>query len=244
MKDSRETIAAQWSRLGVLFNVSPSRQPPDLERLLIDTAGQIPANPRLFIMAATWLARYGRLVAKHRLVQMVGQLEDAAAVAALGLLLDTADTMCHADVLDVVKSACRPAPAPMPLFIVDRASPGLAEFARSRASVLSKRWNLWAETIELKMDALRPLDWIMERNPSMQVRAVFSGGLRTSILACLQYDVPAGASEARLARLCGVTRKAMHEALDHLELCGMIQRTRPGRDYEVALKRRPLRVAG
>ena len=138
--------------------------------------------------------------------------------------------MCHTDTLDIVKSVCRSAPKPMPLFAVDRISSDIAQFARSRASKISQRWNLWAEAIELKMDAIRPLDWIMDKNTSLQVRAVFSGGLRSSALACLQYDAPSGASEAELARLCRVTRKAMHEALDHLELCNMIRRSRAGRN--------------
>lgn len=240
MKDSpSQIVAAQWSRLGVLFNVSPSRQTPALEHLLIDTAKQIPDNPRLFIMAATWLGQYSRLVAKHRLTQIVSKLQDANTVAALGLLLDTVGTMCHTDALDTIKSVCRPAPVPMPLFIVDRASPGMAQFAQARASGLSKRWNLWAEAIELRPDAIRPLDWIMEQNPSLQIRAIFSGTLRASVLVCLEHDVPAEASEAQLARLCGVTRKAIHEALDHLELCNLIRRSRAGRNYQVALKHSP-----
>jgi hypothetical protein len=245
MKESLgQAVVAQWTRLGVMFNVSPARQTPDLERLLIDTAGRIPDNPRLFIMAATWLSQYSRFVARHRLARMTSELDDANAAATLGLLVDTVGTMCHSDVLDIAKSACRPAPVPMPLLAADRTSPGLIEFAHSRASRLSKRWNLWAEPIEAKLNAVRPLDWIMEKNPSLQVRAIFSSSLRSSVLACLQYDVPSGASEAELARLCGVTRKAMHEALDHLELCSMIRRSRAGRSYEVTLRRPLLRSAG
>jgi hypothetical protein len=175
---------------------------------------------------------------------MAGETDDANAVAALGLVVDTVGTMCHSDVLDIVESACLPAPAPLPLLAADRASPGLIEFAHSRASRLSRRWNLWVEPIEMKPNAVRPLDWIMEKNPSLQVRAVFSGSLRSSVLACLQYDVPSGASEAKLARLCGVTRKAMHEAVDHLQLCSMIRRSRAGRSYEVTLRQPLQRVAG
>lgn len=243
MKES-STITAQWARLGLLFNVQPSQQTPDLERLLIDTAGQIPDNPRLFIMSATWLGQYSLLVAKHRLTQMASKLDDTNASAALGLLLDTVDAMCHTGTLDIVKSVCRPATVPMPLFAVDRVSTGMVEFVRARASRISKRWNLWAEAIELKPDALRPLDWIMDNNPSLQVRAVFSGSLRSSTLACLQHDAQSGASEAQLARLCGVTRKAMHEALDHLELCNLIRRSRNGRNYHVSLKKRSrMRIA-
>lgn len=33
-----------------------------------------------------------------------------------------------------------------------------------------------------------------------------------------------GQSESALARACGVTRPAVREALDHLELCGLVNR--------------------
>lgn len=244
MKPPIQKLAAQWSRLGVLFNVPPARQTPDLERLLIETAGQIPDEPRLFITSVTWLCQHHRLVARHRLARMAGELEDAAAAAVLGLLLDTAGTMCKTNALDIVKSVCRPAPCGMPLFAVDRATPGLADFARVRASALSKKWNLWTEAVELKSNAIRPLNWIMDKNPSLQVRAIFSGGLRASALACLEYDLPSGGSEAHLARLTNVTRKAMHEALNHLELCNLIRRSRVGRNYHVILRLPLLQVAG
>jgi hypothetical protein len=244
MNSAASTVAARWSRLGVLFNVAPACRTPDLERLLLDTAEAIPQNARLLVTTATWLAQYGRLVARHRLARLVGEVEDNTTLAVLGLLLDTAGAMGQTEVFSLVKSACRPAPVPMPLFVVDRAGGGLIEFVRTRASATSRRWNLWAEPIALKSEALRPLDWIIARNPSMRVRAIFTGGLRSSILACLQFDAPRGASEAQVARLCGVTRKAAHEALDHLELCAMIHRTRPGRDYAVALQRPWLKSAG
>jgi len=79
-----DMIAAQWCRLGVLFKARPSRQTPDLERLLIDTATYIPDNPPLFVMSVAWLCHYGSLVAKHRLAQMASKLEDANALAVLG----------------------------------------------------------------------------------------------------------------------------------------------------------------
>jgi hypothetical protein len=72
---------------------------------------------------------------------------------------------------------------------------------------------------------------------------VFQGGLRSSILATLEHDQLDGASEAKLARLCGVTRKAIHEALDHLELCDLVQRRRFGRELQASLKAHVLRQA-
>ncbi|MCE5326379.1 MAG: hypothetical protein LLG01_08165 [Planctomycetaceae bacterium] len=243
MKALDHILVAKWARLGVMFNVPPWRQTPDLEGLLIETVSQIPDNPRLFVMTATWLGRYSPLVARHRLAVMAAELPDPAS-AVLGLLLDTAAEITPAASMEMVRARCRPAPAPMPLFTADRTTPALRAPARSAASTISKRWNVWAEPVDSKADALRPADWVMQHNCSMKVRAVFRGTLRASVLACLEHHVPAGASEAELARLCGVTRKALHEALDHLELCDMIRRSRFGRSYRVSLSHPGLRIAG
>lgn len=234
-------ILAGWSRLGVMFNIVPSRNTPDLERLLIETARHIPSNPRLFVMTATWMEKYSRLIARHRLSRMVGELSDFNVTAVLGLLIDTIGRSGRE--LNVVKSLCHRADKPMPLFTVDRGS-GMADFVRRHSSRLSRKWNLWAEEMELKSDAIRPGEWIMQTNPSMRTRAIFGGNLRASAIAGLQYDAPNGASEAALARLCNVTRKAMHEAIDHLQFCDMVCRVRTGRDYQITLNRRVFRNAG
>lgn len=185
-------IAAQWSRLGVVSKVRPSRQTPDLERLLIDTATYIPDNPPLFVMSVAWLCLYGSLVAKHRLAQMASKLEDANALAVLGLLLDTVGTMCLTHDFDIVTSVCRPAPVPLPLFSMDLAHQGSTQLARLHASRISRRWNLWVRAIKPRVDAVRPFGWIVKKNPSL---LEFAGDLRASALACLQDDSPSRVSE-------------------------------------------------
>lgn len=239
-----QALPARWARVGVLFHVSPHPHTPDLERLLLETTGQLQENPRLLVMTATWLSRYHRLIARHRFARMVGEYQDPNALAALGLLLDTVAARANLHELGPVKSLCRPAPTAMPLFNVDRATPAMAAFVHRRASRLSRKWKLWAEEMELKPEALRPLGWILEANPSVQMRAIFGGNLRASILACLEFDRPDGASEAELARLCGVTRKAVHEAVEHLEFCSFISRRRTRRNYQITLKHPSLRIAG
>ena len=238
------SVAARWARAGVLLNVAPARQTPDLERLILDTAECIPSSPRLFSLAASWLTRYCRLVARHRLARMTAGTGDPHALAVLGLLLDTVRKESGTESLDAEIACCRPAPRGMPLFGVDRSSPALAERIRKRASRLSRRWNLWADPVEWRWDVIRPVAWVLQRNPSFRTRAIFHGGLRASVLACLEHDRPGGASEAELARLCGVTRKAVHEAVDHLEFCGLAARRRAGRCYAVTQSLPPLRSAG
>jgi hypothetical protein len=175
-----------------LSKVRPSRQTPDLERLLIDTATYIPDNPPLFVMSVAWLCRYGSLVAKDRLAEMASKLEDANALAVLGLLLDTVGTTCRTGDFDIVTSVCRPAPVPLPLFSMDLAQQGSTQLARLHASKVSRRWNLWVRAIRPKVDAVRSFGWIVKKNPSL---LEFAGDLRSSALACLQQEAPCRVSQ-------------------------------------------------
>ena len=227
---SQPGVISQWTRIGVLFNTLESNCTPDIENLLIETARHIPTNPRLFTMAVTWLGQYRLLVARRRIAQMAAGIDDPVHSATLGLVLDTVRTMHHIDAFDAVISICHRHREAMPLFVADRANPALATFARDQSSRLGRRWKLWSDAVDLKPQAVRPIEWIIERNPSYQWRAVFAGSLRASILACLEYDLPMGSSEAQLARRCGVTRKAVHESLDHLEFCSLVDRNRQGRE--------------
>jgi hypothetical protein len=109
---------------------------------------------------------------------------------------------------------------PEPLFATDRLSPALSKIARDKSIPMGHKWGLWCDPVELKEDAVRPLPWVMHHNPaSLKQRAIFNGNLRASILETLTHDKQTGQSESLLARHCHVTRKAVREALDHLEFC-------------------------
>jgi len=228
-----DMLVAQWARLGVAFNVRPASRADDLESLIVQTARHAGSEPRLFIMAASWLARCSLLVAHHRLRQMAVEQLEGDALACLGLLIETAGRFQPCGHLDGVLRVCRPAKPPHPLFEVDRSLPGLAELAEKKACVLSRKWGLWSEPVDQRSDALRPIEWILDHNPPLRLRAVFQGGLRASVLACLAVDEVC--SEADLSRRCGVTRKAVHEAVDHLWFCGLVRRMRKGRAYQIRL---------
>jgi len=228
-------VVRRWARAGVMFGATPSRKPIDLERLVIDTVAVIPSNPRLFVMTATWLAKYGVLVARHRFNKMVHESLDHDGRAILGLLIETSLEYHRTQHFAQILEACGPAQKTRPLFNVDSRTAAMSQFARSRASSLSKRWKLWTDPMAPKPEALRPSHWIMDNNPDFRFRAVFKGNVKASIIACLIEHPDAGESEAELARRCDVTRKAISEALNDLQLCGLIERSTKGRRTAVQL---------
>ena len=220
-----DRIIGQWARLGVAFNVRPDDNTPDIEPLLIETAIMLPTMPRLLPACTGWLTQYHRLVCRHRLAGLAAELTTADASATLGLLLDFTRHFSHTDHFNRVIKLCTPAKTPKPLFAVDRLSEPLTSLAQQHSSSTGRRWGLWCEDFALPKDVIRPLTWVMERNPSLKWRAVFGGNLRASIIAILSADRQAGQSESFLARRCYATRKAVREALDHLEFCQLVLRS-------------------
>jgi hypothetical protein len=228
MRDPLQKVLADWAKLGVLYGLSPARRTPDLETLLLRTAGVLQTFARLLPTTVTWLVQYERLVCRHRLARMAGDITEVEVSAALGLLLDLARQHTQSDHLNIAIAVCRPADKDRPLFAVDRRSAAFQRLAEAQASTTSQRWNLWTPEPALKPDVIRPASWLMKRNPALRYRAIFGGNLRASILATLLADPEAGRSESALARACGVTRKAVREALDHLAFCGLVRREADG----------------
>lgn len=219
-----KSILMRWSKLGAAFNVKPVDSTPDIEQLLIDTARVLPENARLFSVAVTWLCKNYRLVCRHRLAGFATRIDAPQASAVLGLMLDIVKSKLGIDHFNIAIKKCKPLKNAKPLFIVDRSNSKLAEMAKTASCEIGIKWGLWSEDPQLKDDALRPADWIMTENSQLKYRAVFNGNLRASILETLTYDKQAGQSESALAKCCGVTRKAIRQALDHLEFCQMIRR--------------------
>ena len=160
--------------------------------------------------------------------------------AAFGLVLEAA--LEHGKPADLCLAAavCQPLLTPCPLFNVYRISKALAAIAQRRTSALSRRCDLWCPEVELKSDAVRPINWRSHSNPSYRSRIVLKGDLRCSILEALRHDGAGQAnSEAALAHLSGATRAAVRKALAALVLEGeVILIKRPGnlRDKAVALR--------
>lgn len=222
MTQKLDTLLARWVRIGAMYNVASVRKSPDIEVLLVDTVRLLPGFARLLPMTVTWLSQYYRLVCRHRVVHMVNAMSDPTQAATMGMLLDMARQVHSIDHFNIIIRQCKPLQQPRPLFDIDRQSPTLIDLARKSTCDVARNWGLWCQPVSLKFDAIRPLPWIMDRNPCYQMRAIFGGNLRSSILVMLAADPNVGQSESALARACCATRKAVREALDHLEFCRLV----------------------
>ena len=236
-------LILQWNRIGIAFGGGCARKTPDLERLILQTARVSPKDSRLFTMVATWLCKYGKYVAKHRLKRLaadeVGSKQDCRPI--LGLLLDIVRGETGETRFDAIIRGCEAVTKPRPLFDIDRRNDAFLRLAERRASEISKRWGLWTQPIELKFDALRSVSWITENNSQLPQRALLRGGLCASILAELELDPSAGVSESELARRCGVTRAAIRDSLEVLELAGVVARAADQKGNAAVLCDRPRR---
>lgn len=220
----KNNLLHQWAKLGIMLNVQTADETPDIEQLLIETAFQLGDIPRLLPLCVTWLMQYDRLVCRHRLAGLLSNFSNPVVSATLGLLLSITKEFSGTEHFNLIIKKCKPSGNPKPLFAIDRKSEKLSELSHKNSSALSRKWGLWCEPVELKNDAIRPLAWVMQHNPTFKQRAVFNGNLRASILETLARNRQAGQSETLLSRHCHATRKAVREALDHLEFCQLIVR--------------------
>lgn len=223
MSDTLDNLLRRWASIGAGFNIEPSREDIDLERLLLDTARHAPEMSRLFTMAATWLHTYGDMIAKHRLRRLIRDELEPEYRPILGLLLDIAQQGTHPLEFQTVIKQLKPMAEAKPLFLSARRNPKLAQLAKRRAPALSRKWNLWCQRTEFKDDAIRPASWIIRHHPALRTRADFRGDLRASILAALRHDPGAGESESRLAELAGGSRAQVRSALANLEMTGRVE---------------------
>jgi len=231
-----DIILSKWARLGAFLNAEPAKQTPDIEKLLIETSELCPQMPRLFTVCVTWLTRYDRLVCRHRLARMASNVADPDIHAVLGLMLSVTKQHTGTNHFNLAIKSCKATDISKPLYASDRISEKLSQLAKNRTCDLGSKWGLWCEDVQLKEDTVRPLNWLMDQNPELQQRALFGGNLRASILETLRFCPDAGQSESALARYCYATRKAVREALDHLEFCQLIQRIHDARKVRIILK--------
>jgi len=230
-----ERCLSEWAQLGVGFPVAPSGTTPDIERLLVETVRCGRAHARLLLMASTWLIRHGASVARHRLAVIARAELDVVERAVLGFLLSSADVGAGCRRFREALAACFPLDDIQPLFTAHARHPALLRRLQENATELSRRWGLLAEPIEAKFDALRPMSWVLRRNPELALRTDLGGDLRCSILLELAADPAAGESELALARRCGASRIAVRNALDRLESAGHVVRPHHGRCRQVRL---------
>jgi hypothetical protein len=224
MMDTPQDILARWARLGIAWNVPPSRRSPDVELLIAQSMDMVPENPRLLVLVASWLSVYWRCVGRDRLRSLASACP-ARQQATLGLLLETVDDWLATPVFPGLCARLARLSPPEPLFRSDCDRPALRHLIELEATLLSRRWGLLCLPIEQKLDAIRPVSWVLKQNPVLRTRSLFKGALKTSLLASLGPHGSAS-SMTQLARECGVTRKAVYDAMEDLTFAGLTAQPR------------------
>ena len=219
-----DLILAHWNRLGIMFNVQPAEQTADIEKLLVETTSIVDQNARLLSAVASWLCRYHRLVCRHRFAKFVSEIKSQETLATLGFMLSCVKNKTSTGHFNVVIKHCKKLETPLPLFCVDRKSKSLALLAKSNSCDLAKQWGLWCDKVEFRDDIIRKVQSVMNQNPSLKYRALFGGQLKASILETITHYPQSANSEVALAKACDVTRKALREAVEHLEFCQLVRR--------------------
>ena len=169
--DALDMLVRDWARLGAGFSAPEAEEAPDLERTLLQTARLAPSMARVFVLAITWMTRYGDLIAIRRLGDLIRSELEPAFLPTMGLMLELAEGERLSGHLAALAKGLPAAAEADPLFEVERGSPTLMERARRRASAVSVRWGVWCEPVEVKDDALRPRAWVLARNPELRIRA-------------------------------------------------------------------------
>lgn len=243
MKKRIQNVVYQWAKIGVAFDTPEAASSPDLERLIIYTAQCLSQDPRLLVGAASWLCTYPLWVAKQRLEVMVRQMTNFEHRSELGLLLDTVQQACGNRHFKNTIALCEPANQHRPLYDQQRQNRAWRRAAEVEASSLSLRWGLWCQPFHPKQDAIRPAQWVLERNPGYFDRAVLRGDLRLSILLALRADPSSGKSELHLSKVCHSHRSALRHALEGLEQACYIRRELFGKRHGIVAVDRDLSTA-
>ncbi len=219
-----DRVRAAWKRLGVQFSGGSSAQPTDLEVLLVETAGMVATDERLFVGVATWLSQYHGFVNGRRLSALVARLEPTT-TAYLGALLSVASEAAgRAPELEAGITRCVPLVTPRPLYQIMNSMPALRDRVHLHALSVYAQWGLWHDDATLKVESIRPLIWLLSV-PELRARAVFGPSVEADIMArAFLGDVTAQA----VARETGVSYAAAHAAASRLVHRGMLTRERHG----------------
>jgi hypothetical protein len=228
-----DRLYADWARVGGGFSVTPSDDPVDPEELIVRTAAAAPGDARLFWVAASWLAVHHNLMSTRRLsdrLRTAPPLDLAVAGAMLAVARDAAGSATQ---LDSALKHCRPLRTPRPLFDIVAASRLLAAKAKQGALDVFSAWGFWQDDVSLRLDAIRPVQWVLSHCPEFRGRAVLGAGLEADVVDLLTR---APSTVRELSTVLEVTYSAAHHAASKLLGRGWLRKTRDGRRQVLALR--------
>ncbi|MDQ3389605.1 MAG: hypothetical protein M3483_08890 [Gemmatimonadota bacterium] len=217
--DHRLLISAEWARVGGGFAVTPAEHPVVIEDLLVRSAKQAPADYRLFFVAATWLGVHHHLVDMRRFGRELDAVRGLPSAVA-GAMISVANQIAKSPRLEAAERHCDPLSEPRPLFDRVAQNPLLSEFTRQNALPVFSRWGLWHDEVSLKMSAVKPARWILERCPELRVRALIGASLEGEIVEALLEEPH---TVAELARTTKATYASTHDATARLAARGLVE---------------------
>ena len=88
------------------------------------------------------------------------------------------------------------------------------------------RWGVWQDDVSLRLDAVRPVSWLLAHAPEFRSRALFGANAEAEVLDLL-LALPATVQD--MAEILGMTYAAVHEAASRLVARGWLRRAREGR---------------
>ena len=178
---------------------------------------------------------YHRLVCRHRFAKFASEIKSQETLATLGFMLSCVKNKTSTGHFNVVIKHCKKLETPLPLFCVDRKSKSLALLAKSNSCDLAKQWGLWCDKVEFRDDIIRKAPLVIKQNPTLKYRALFGGQLKASVLETIAHCPQSADSEVALTKACGVTRKALREAVEHLEFCQIVRRSYTAGKIKISL---------
>lgn len=218
--DDRHLRSAEWARVGGGFSVEPAEYTVVIEDLLIRSARQAPADYRLFFVSATWLGVHHHFVDMRRFGRELVALRGLDSAVA-GAMISVDNQVAESPQLEAAERHCHPFDEPHPLF--DRVAQNslLREFARQDALPVFARWGLWQDEVSLKIDAVKPVGWILDWCPELRVRALTGASLEGEIVEALLTE---SHTIAAMACTTKSSYASAHEAAGRLAARGLIER--------------------
>lgn len=176
-----DRLFSAWSRLGIRLTASGKHVDVDPERILVDTTHIGRYNSRLMFSMLTWVRDNADLIISQKLINMLNEADTSVLGAVLSIALQNgADKK-----LNTVIHHCKKRKKPEILFHTMKKKALLYSQEISETHKEWKKWGLFCSEISFFDDALFNREYILKKNKTLAIRALFGSNLRAEILFML-----------------------------------------------------------
>lgn len=214
-----------WSRLGVAFDVSLSKNLfIDLEDTLIQTAQQGREDSRLLFGMRGWLLKHHDLVNCARLVRKLKAQENTAV---LGAIVESVVVERPRSFLRYVTKYCQPLKKKEILFFKVSRSKILSKLNKESNHPIWKKWGLISREMGDMKGAIREKSFVLKHNLNLAIRALFGPNLKAEILSYFIKNKQGHVYQ--IAKMTGFSYQPVYSELDSFNQLGLLKEERMGR---------------